>query len=233
MRSHYLAIFMCASLCTFSCTFAQAQQRVPVQVVELFTSQGCSACPPADALLGTLMQDDPVLPLSFHVDYWNYLGWEDPLSTPFATARQRAYRDALSNMYIYTPQFMVGGAQDYDLREHETLRADLTTPLSPGLALAWTQAGLTLEPIEGGLEKGSIWLVHFYKRQETDVKAGKNKGLTLTHYHSVYALEPLGDWTGTPQTLALNAPETYGLAVLVSDAQGRIHGAADWRLETP
>ena len=95
----------------------QGEQRTNLQVVELFTSQGCSSCPPADALLSDVVaQASGVLPLAFHVDYWNYLGWEDELSAPFATQRQVIYRDAMGATYVYTPQFVVGGAQEFSLR---------------------------------------------------------------------------------------------------------------------
>jgi len=74
-------------------------------VVELFTSQGCSSCPPADAFLGELARRDDVLVLSFHVDYWNYLGWKDLFSSPESTARQRSYRKTLGARYVYTPRW--------------------------------------------------------------------------------------------------------------------------------
>ena len=81
-------------------------------VVELFTSQGCSSCPPADAYLGELAQRDDVLALSFHVDYWNYIGWRDPFSKRQWSARQRAYGDTLKRRYVYTPQIVVDGAAE-------------------------------------------------------------------------------------------------------------------------
>ena len=78
-------------------------------VVELFTSQGCSSCPPADAYLAELAGRDDVIALSFHVDYWNYIGWTDPFSMPEATSRQRAYGRQLGKSFVYTPQIVVDG----------------------------------------------------------------------------------------------------------------------------
>ena len=86
----------------------QAETRQPV-VVELYTSQGCSSCPPADAFLGELARQDDVIALSLHVDYWDYMGWTDTFASPVTTARQRAYKQALNSRYVYTPQIVVDG----------------------------------------------------------------------------------------------------------------------------
>src|SRR5258708_16937579 len=96
---------------------AAADQPVPATVadspvvLELFTSEGCNSCPPADALLGQLAQQRDLLPLAFHIDYWDYLGWKDPFSSKLATARQSAYGRMLDVM-VYTPQMVVDGARD-------------------------------------------------------------------------------------------------------------------------
>ena len=88
---------------------AAGRSQRPV-VLELFTSQGCSSCPPADALLGELAKRDEVVTLAFHVDYWDYIGWKDPFGDPLHTARQRAYAAHLGQRTIYTPQLVVDGA---------------------------------------------------------------------------------------------------------------------------
>jgi hypothetical protein len=88
---------------------ALAEERSPV-VVELFTSQGCNSCPPADTFLGELAQRPALLALAFHVDYWNYIGWTDPFARPWATARQRGYQKSLKERFVYTPQMVVDGA---------------------------------------------------------------------------------------------------------------------------
>ena len=214
----------------FLVTPAVAEKRTGLKVVELFTSQGCSSCPPADALLGELRDVDQVLPLAFHVDYWNYLGWEDELSAAFATERQAAYRDAMGATYVYTPQFIVGGARQFGIRHQEALRAQVEATSAAGLTLTWTQTGLDLLPLaDGGLAQGQIWVVQFLDTAETNIHAGENEGKTLTYHHVVESIERVADWRNEPMRLALDAPQTYGLAVLIADDQGHIHGAADWR----
>src|SRR5580704_2978579 len=106
-----------ALVLSFLPSLATADQPVPAMVadypvvLELFTSEGCSSCPPADALLGQLAQQHDLLPLAFHIDYWDYLGWKDPYSSKLATARQSAYGRMLDVM-VYTPQMVVDGARD-------------------------------------------------------------------------------------------------------------------------
>src|SRR5579885_1801861 len=97
---------------------AVSDEPVPTTVVdqpvvlELFTSQGCSSCQPADALLGKLAKRRDVLPLAFHVDYWDYIGWKDPFASPEATARQQRYKEALGNRFLYTPEMVIDGRAD-------------------------------------------------------------------------------------------------------------------------
>lgn len=207
---------------------AAAEQRTNLKVVELFTSQGCSSCPPADHLLSTLVDHDHLLPLAFHVDYWNYLGWQDELSASFATARQVAYRDAMAASYVYTPQFVVGGANEFGLREREELLHDLSQPAMAGVDLTWTETGLSLEPVEGGLEQGFVWFVTFIHSQEAMITAGENRGRDLTYHHAVDHIEPIAEWNNEATTIALSEPQGYGLAILISDQYGHIHSAAAW-----
>lgn len=207
----------------------QAEQRTNLTVVELFTSQGCSSCPPADALLGRIAEARPdVLPLAFHVDYWNYLGWMDQLSAEFATARQVAYRDAMGAAYVYTPQFVVGGARQYGLRNAQELVDSLDFDRTPGVALTWTSSGLDLNPVEGGLQEGHIWAVTFEDVVETDIGAGENRGHTLEYHHPVTGLTRIGAWENEAQFLPLTEPHGYGQAILIADDEGRIFAAASW-----
>jgi len=209
-----------------------AEQRTNLRVVELFTSQGCSSCPPADQLLAELSVSDNLLPLSFHVDYWNYLGWEDTLSQSFATERQVAYRDALGSTFVYTPQFVIDGAQEFGLRAHDDMLMNLDQPVSAGVALEWSEAGVQLLPVEDGLAQGEIWLIYFLGPQHSEITAGENRGRNVTYHNPVAKMESLGTWDNSPLDIALQAPPDYGLAVLVTDAQGRIAAAASWTLDS-
>ena len=179
--------------------------------------------------MGDLREVPGVLPLAFHVDYWNYLGWEDPLSAPFATERQVAYRDAMGMRYIYTPQFVVGGAQQFGLMDVAALHHSLDQSAAPQLTMAWSQEGLAVDPAAGAPSAGFVWLATFDDRAETEISAGENRGHTLTYHHPVLSLNRIGVWEGKPLLLRLDAPEAYGLAVLVADTSGQILGAADWR----
>src|SRR5579883_1298527 len=115
-------------------------QSAPV-MVELFTSQGCSSCPPADAVLAKLADRPDVVALSYHVDYWDNLGWKDPLASAAATARQKAYRDAVHALQIYTPQMVIGGKLDMTGREMAPVARAISSVVISGPSLLLTRSG--------------------------------------------------------------------------------------------
>src|SRR5260370_29353050 len=139
--------------------------EAPPVAVELFTAQGCSACPPADNFLGELAQRADVLALAFHVDYWNYIGWTDPFASKLATQRQRDYSQRLALRYVYTPQMVVNGVAEGVGAEPETIDPLIKAPAAHHAARAITMLGravnghLTVH-IEAGTppEPASIWL---------------------------------------------------------------------------
>ena len=104
MRRHVIS-----AACGLGMLCSAPLQAEPVVVVEMFTSQGCVSCPPADAYFATLTQDPKIIPLSLHVDYWDYIGWSDIFGSPAFTERQKSYARAIGSRTIYTPQFVVGG----------------------------------------------------------------------------------------------------------------------------
>jgi hypothetical protein len=214
---------------------AVAAEAPPV-VVELFTSQGCSSCPAADAYLGELAQRPSVLALSFHVDYWNGLGWADPYATRGATQRQRAYAQRLALRYVYTPQIVVNGAAQAIGSERPVVdklieaMAGETAP-APALSLARGADGIAVHVGAGAAaEPCTVWLVGFDRQHATRVRGGENGGRTLTNYQVVRRFENLGTWKGEALDLALPgaSPDPEGgLAVLLqAGATGRILAAA-------
>ncbi|MGH6718642.1 MAG: DUF1223 domain-containing protein [Alphaproteobacteria bacterium] len=207
---------------------ARADGHAPV-VVELFTSEGCNSCPPADDYLAELAKRPDVLALSFHVDYWDYLGWTDRFAAPEFTRRQRAYATTLGAAMVYTPQAVVGGASDVIGSDRAGLdrlidRAAAAATLDIGLA--WTANGslevtLPAAPYHGA---ATVWFVRYDKHESSVVTAGENAGRTLDHANVVRELKAVGMWNGTAMTLTLPAeavrPELgsgddYGCAVIV------------------
>jgi hypothetical protein len=204
-------------------------------VVELFTSQGCSSCPPADALLGELARRGDVLPLAFHVDYWDRLGWKDPYSSAAATQRQRAYARLLDSATVYTPQMVVDGRTDVvgsyraDVLQaiDQARAASVTVPLE----LAAADDGLRVRVGAGrpDARRATLWLIGFDRHHETAIGAGENGGRTLAEWHVVRGFEPLAEWTGaaTDTTVPAAALARYErVALVLQEAGGRVLGAA-------
>lgn len=188
---------------------AQAADKRPV-VVELFTSQGCHSCPPADAFLAELARRDDVLALSLHVDYWDYIGWKDPFAQRAYTERQRGYSRALSQRYVYTPQMVVDGTLQgvgSDRAEINRLidKARKVADAGPGLAVAGagTQRVLRIGAAKAGSE-ATVWLIGFDRAHETPVRAGENSGKRLENHNVVRMMEPVGTWKGAAAEIALD-----------------------------
>ncbi|MBJ7485077.1 thioredoxin family protein [Brevundimonas sp.] len=212
----------------------EATARPGLTVVELFTSQGCSSCPPANANLTRLAGRPDVLALSFGVTYWDQLGWPDTFADPAFTARQRAYQTGLDNDNVWTPQVVVDGRADVvgqDLRQIETLIAAHRAFTGPALAFRKVRdrdaVGLSGGTVTGPTD---IWLVRYDPRVvEVPVRRGENGGRTLPHANVVRELVRLGRWEGRTVGFALPAPTRPGLstAVLVQEpGGGRIVAAA-------
>lgn len=180
----------------------------PIGVVELFTSQGCSSCPPADKALGKLIEEGKVLALSYHVDYWNYLGWEDTLATKEATDRQYAYAKTLKRRGVYTPQVIVNGRDHLVGSNYNGIKARVSTFDSSerGLAVPLTISASNDEisiSIGEGEGKASIVAVYFDNENTVDIKRGENRGRQITYHHSVKDIETIGMWYGKAQEIKL------------------------------
>lgn len=209
----------------------RAMAERPV-VLELFTSQGCSSCPPADALLTALARDPSLLALSFHVNYWDYLGWKDPYASPETTARQRAYAGTVGQGQVFTPQLVVDGAASAVGSDAGGVRAAIAasrTDASSAVGVAFSplpsSGGLAVTfsgPWPAGAE---AWLVYFRRHAETDVRAGENGGRRLAGTNVVTRIRRLETLDKNETQIHVTMPEE-GVAVLVQKArQGRILGA--------
>jgi hypothetical protein len=192
---------------------ARAEDAASPVVVELFTSQGCSSCPPADALLGELSKRKDVLALGFHVDYWDYIGWKDPYASKLATRRQREYADTFKLSFVYTPQMVVNGlaetvGSDRAGVEAAVEKAKARPAAHPSLALERGSDGGLLIHVGAAEAKrpATVWLACFDRQKSTPVPRGENAGSTLTNYHIVRHFESLGTWKGQMLDLSV-APE--------------------------
>ncbi len=196
-------------------------------LVELFTSQGCNSCPPADAYLTELARQPGIVALAYHIDYWDQLGWRDPFSSPAATERQRSYARLLGLHTIYTPQMVIQGRHDVIGSDRGRVAAAITSSrtASPvGVALS-ADAGTLSVRIAAGSGEGRIWLAAYDLRHETRVRAGENAGRTLENVNIVRSIDVLGTWRGAELTFARPGPMPgTGVAVFVQAADGTILG---------
>jgi hypothetical protein len=231
------------------CVAARADQPVPATVddmpvvVELFTSQGCSSCPPADAYLGKLADRHDILPLAFHVNYWDYIGWKDPFASAIATERQYSYGHALGLNMVYTPQMVVGGTHDaVGSDENAVSRAIEMDASRPKLKLTVVrdESGAYRVEIPAGpaASAATVWLALFDHAHKTPVARGENSGTTLIEYNIVREWRKIGDWNGKAEQIALNltpeSDEYDACAVVVQEGgYGAIRGAASFRMEKP
>lgn len=215
-----------------------ADSSAPV-VVELFTSESCSSCPPAEAYLGTLAQRPDVLALSFHVDYWNDLGWVDRFSSSSYSSRQRSYA-AANGLGVYTPQMVIDGRHDAVGSRRSKVDAAIRRakaqphPLTVDLRRASDRVDAAIVATEAhenrsALPPAKLLLVTFEPAQTTDIAAGENRGRSITSYNVVLSLRQVGNWD--PAVVNLSVPllanETGSRAALLIQAEtGAILGAA-------
>lgn len=242
LRSKFAAIPLIAFyIFATDADVAGAGDHRPLGVVELFTSQGCSSCPPADAVLADLAAEGEVLALSYHVDYWNYLGWKDTLASPENTARQKAYARTLERKSVYTPQAILNGRDHVNGSERGEIESTIAAMDRNGegmlvdLSLRRDEESITID-IARGSGKAHVVLVVFDRRNVVPVDSGENGGRSFTYVNSVRSLQIVGLWKGVPQTIELPATivddwQRRNCAVFLQkmkeeDAPGPIVGAA-------
>lgn len=200
-------------------------------VVELFTSQGCSSCPPADEFLGRIADREDVIALSLHVDYWDYLGWKDVYGLPGHSDRQRKYAAYLKERMVYTPQIVINGqegmvgsrvamVEEAIARHREQPAAALVT-----ISLMGDRLVVDVAPISA--TAGHVVMAWYSRAENVSIGAGENSGRRIVYHNVVRGWADLGAWRGG--RIAMTAPKPMsadGVAVLVQDeATGRILGA--------
>jgi hypothetical protein len=215
---------------------AMAADR-PLTVVELFTSEGCNSCPPADAYLGKLVQRDDVLALSYHVDYWDYLGWKDTLSSKVLTERQYAYRQSLGSSYVYTPQMVIGGATHASGGDEEAVdaaiaKAEKASAMTATVNAARGPDGTITVSLAAGKAGGNavLWLVRYDDEHAVTIERGENAGSTIAYRNVVRDISKLGKWDGkatevTVDPTALNGAD-HAVVLLQANGNGPILGCA-------
>ncbi|MCF1744667.1 DUF1223 domain-containing protein [Paradevosia shaoguanensis] len=210
----------------------------PKAVLELFTSQGCVSCPPADALLAKLAQQPGVIALSYHVDYWDYIGWHDTFGAKANTTHQKNYAARWRSGRIYTPQMVVNGFKGVvGSRQREIDAAMAMTKLSLPVSLDTSNGMLTVD-IEGqaGLGDSVVWLVTYVDRADVDIEKGENEGKRVTYTNVVTSRQAVGMWEpGAGAHLKLPLSEVItdknnGAVIIVQEEEnglpGNILGAA-------
>jgi len=205
-------------------------------VVELFTSQGCSSCPPADAILSDLAERDDVIALALHVDYWDYIGWADSFASPAFTERQQRYAAAANDTTVYTPQFVVGGQEHViGARAMDLAAAIMSQSAAPtGVTVAATRDGATIriEATSSEAREMVVQLVRFDSEETVEIPQGENAGLTVSYANVVTGWDTLASWGGqAPLSMDVDLPDGPAAVIVQSEGAGPILAAA--RVDRP
>jgi hypothetical protein len=191
-------------------------------VVELYTSEGCSSCPPAEVYVGELAQRRDVLALTFHVDYWDNLGWPDRFALPDAVLRQRGYAKALAKSSVYTPQVVIDGRGDFVGSDRRAIGRALANPRDDGvsIALGAGDGNVTISLAKrGGVATSEVILVAYQRKAVSTVARGENAGRTLEEFNIVRSFRTLGRWEGETRQFGARIDSlpagTTDIAVLV------------------
>jgi hypothetical protein len=208
----YAVVVVCSAA---PLSFVQAEPRA---VVELFTSQGCSSCPPADKLLGELANDPSLVAISVPIDIWDYLGWKDTLADPRNTARQKAYAHVRGDGQIYTPQVVVNGslhvlgsdktAIERAIEKSRKNGAMNSPPVS--MAMADGHINVSIADAADAHPAAEVWLCGLVKAVTIAIGRGENKGRTITYHNVVRRWVKLGDWAGKTHSWSMPSQALKG-----------------------
>lgn len=223
-----------SAACGFWLAATGAVRAETVVVVELYTSQGCSSCPPADEFMAMLASDPRILPLALHVDYWDYIGWADSFAQAEFTDRQRAYAKAVGSRAIYTPQLIIAGEDRIEgfapeetaqrLREH----LDAASPVKLTATREGDKLVIRAEADTPLTEPVRVQLVRYRPEETVMIERGENSGRTITYTNIVTSWQRLDDWSGLAP-LEVTAPfdgEDPGAVIIQSEGPAEILAAA-------
>ncbi len=197
-------------------------------VVELYTSEACSSCPPAEALLGQLAHDRNIIPLAFHVDYWNGPSWRDPFATAAATERQRRHAERENTGEVYTPEMIVGGGAGFVGSDRDAaltaIKAEAGMPAAAEATLT-RDGGALVAHVGAGTGQGVLRL-YGTDRVRRSIGGGENSGAVLTEFAVVRSMTDLGAWTGKAVERRVPAPAGQRFALVVESPDGHVLAAA-------
>jgi len=216
MKGRRVALSVVIASAMVASAVAHAEPRA---VIELFTSQGCSSCPPADKLAGELARDPSLVVMSLPIDYWDYLGWKDTLALPGHSNRQRAYSKTRGDREVYTPQVVVNGTihtlgSDKDAIETaiaNSRRHQGTLSLPVSMSIAGDTISISIPGAKGVAPSGEIWLCPITRDVPVTIGRGENNGHTVTYHNVVRRWVKLGDWNGAARTFTVPLRDVTGI----------------------
>ena len=233
------ALGLIAGSVTFPFFSQSAQAKPSLVLIELFTSQGCSSCPPADKLAGALKKQPGVTVVTFNVDYWDYLGWRDTLAKPEYTQRQYDYAASMGESGVYTPQMIINGVAHVVGSQQRKIDAAVEASSKSNafvdLRLTATDTEFIVDIAEGkAIAEATLWIMSIVPEVSVGIERGENTGKKIVYHNVVNALVPAGMWTGKSTRLtlprkAIVSRDTKGvIAVLQEGKVGRVLGLQRW-----
>lgn len=214
-----------------------AQQAAPPLVIEMFTSQGCSSCPPADRLMGQLARKPGVVALTMPVDYWDYIGWKDTFASPAFTARQKGYASARGDSQVYTPQAIIDGMYHVigsDLAAIQRAAAQAAGNGAMKVSMQASEQGNKVicdvgHAVAGAPKSAGLYLYRILKSRQVKIGRGENRGRSVTYVNIVRSVERVGEWDGKAKQITIPAgvlkkDDAEGWVLLLQAGSGRVPG---------